>query len=57
MDGQPAEKNEDGYSLKQEALELSREIADTLRAMREESPAPRVFLADTSPARQSLLPP
>lgn len=53
MDGQPAEKNEDGYSLKQEALELSREIADTLRAMREESPAPRVFLADTSPARQA----
>ncbi len=32
---------------------MAREMADTLEAMRKESPAPRVFLADTSPARQS----
>lgn len=51
--GQVAPKNTDGYTLKQEAIDMAREIADTLREMQKETAAPQVFLAATSPARQA----
>ncbi len=49
---QPAQRNEDGYNLKEEATLLAREIAATLTEMRKEAPMPQVFLADTSAARR-----
>lgn len=50
LPGKTVQKNEDGYHLKEEVIMMAREIAKTLKKMREESPAPRVFLADTSEA-------
>ena len=46
-------RNEDHYTLKEEAVRMAREIAATLRDMQNDAPAPRVFLMDTSPARQA----
>jgi hypothetical protein len=47
------QKNPDGYTFKEEARMLAREMVQTLEAMRKESPAPRIFLAETSPQRQA----
>jgi hypothetical protein len=47
------QKNPDGYTFKEEARMLAREMVETLEAMRKESPAPRIFLAETSPQRQA----
>jgi hypothetical protein len=49
--GQPGQRNSDNYTLDEEIREFAREIADTLRNLCKLSPAPRVFLADTSPGR------
>ncbi len=51
--GQPQQRNPDELTLKEEARELAREIVETLEAMKNEPPPPRVFLAETSPARQA----
>ena len=45
------QKNPDGKTLKEEARKLAREIVPTIEAMRKDAPAPRVFLASTSPER------
>ncbi len=47
------QSNEDGMTLKEEARRLAGEIADTLDEMKKETPAPRVFIADTTRTAQA----
>ena len=45
--------NPDGYTLREEALRLAGEIADTLEEMKKETPSPRVFIAETTRTAQA----
>lgn len=51
--GNDRQKNEDLFTLKEEAVRMAREIAATLCEMQRSTPPPRVFLADASTARQA----
>lgn len=47
------QENPDGYTFKEEAKMLAREIVETLEAMQKESTPPRIFLAETSPQQHA----
>lgn len=51
--GDERRKNEDQFTLKEEAVRMAREIAATLRAMQKGIRPACVFLMDTTPARQA----